>query len=263
MEKVSIYKFYKFGCFVSDTKHLPNSITYNQLYNHITFIIDNINELDLSISKKMITAKLKEPLKILSSTKSKNKIESTKLLGRIKTVVNEIENVLEKELLYKYSYVPSNLKIDIDKLTNQQDKLFDIGVLERKNLPDSILENVFQFGQCYAFGTFTAASMHIVKATEEYNRFFNSVLNNSKIDLEKTWHDILKESKEILEPTNNKYNKELIDILYIIKNNYRNDIMHLNRMLDENETFDLFNMCSKVINYMNRILITLPNNGYI
>lgn len=263
MEKVSIYNFYELGRLISKTENLTKEISNVSFYNHLTFITDTINEIDLPFSKKIIQNNLKFISKHffeLSGTKPKLKVDEEKFIQAIEKL-KEIENSLKIELLDKFSYVPSNLKINLEYLTNRQDKLFDEGLIERKNLPIHILINIFQFGQCYAFSLFTAASIHILKATEEYTKYYYNELLENKLHYDElnnyTWNDILNNLKNIL-PENNK-TKELIQILHIIKNNYRNETIHLNRMFTESETYELYNMCSKVVNQMNKDLNTLPN----
>lgn len=264
MEKVSIYKFYEFGRLISKTEFIEPQITNFEFYNHITHIIDTINEIDLPFSKKIVINKLTTTHSYffkISGSKPREIVNENKL-EKTKKIIKEIEQILKLELPEKFAYVPSSLKIDINNLTNRMDNLFDEGTLTKENIPFPIIFNVFQFGQCYAFGVFTAASIHILKATEEYNRFLNQHLKESKNikenDCKKSWNDTINETKELI--SNNSRNKELIQFLHTIKNNYRNEIMHLNRMFLEDEAYDLFNMCTKVINQMNRILKTLPNN---
>lgn len=258
MERVSIYKFYEFGRLISKTEFLSDETSNLDYYNHITYIVDVINELDLPFSKKTVISKLKDTHNFFFKISGKRPNEKVNKLRfqKSKKAIKEVEQILKLELPEKFSYVPSDLKLNIDKLTNRMDKLFDEGVLVRENLPFPIVFNVFQFGQCYAFGVFTAASIHILKATEEYNRFFNQKLLENKSQIEndekKSWNEIINETKELI--PNNTKNKELIQFLHTIKNNYRNEIMHLNRMFLENEAYELFNMCTKVINQMNRII---------
>lgn len=181
---------------------------------------------------------------------------SFQLLAKLKTEIKHIEDYLVDELSRKSIAFPNSEFLDVHFLTWEPWNLFQRGQI-LSDIPDSIREDLILFCQCYAYGIYTSAIIHILKATENYNIHFCEKISNTKVSKSMHWGILIRETEKKLDALhlNHQGFKKLKESLEDLKKNNRIEIIHNNKIvLGEKEAFKIFGECKVVISKMYYIL---------
>jgi hypothetical protein len=151
---------------------------------------------------------------------------------------------------------PSARRIDENHLVFEPQKLFgDEHIL--LNVPTTVLNDFTNFTQCYLYGLYTSAIIHILIATENYNIHFYEKISQTKVERSMKWGVLINNTQAKLEETdksNSGFGK-LVNSLSKLKKDQRIEIIHNNKIVyDEQEAFAVFEDCRIVISKMFYIL---------
>ncbi len=180
-----------------------------------------------------------------------NRIEKS-LFEKMKIDIKEIWECLYIYLSSKVIAFPESKKMDIQILLKEPYKLFNNYQILIE-IPESIREDLILFCQCYAYGIYTSAVIHILKATENYNIYFYNKMVKTSSKPSMKWGTLIAKTQSKLkekDPLNSGF-KTLIDSLSNLKNNQRIEIIHFNKVIySEEEAYNIFEDCHNVISKM-------------
>lgn len=255
MEQVSIFKFYKFGELIQELLLMDANTRAIDVYNRLTNFNDFLEELKLrttqSASKVARIDSLHKRLdKQIDDRKDNNEEINEKDLSEVKSALNRIKLTLEAEVLNKYAYLLQEKRYSNEILTKN---IFNL--IERSDLFIEVIPAIIQFhlkecGLCLAFDRNTAATFHVLRATEEFIRFFNCELLDVEYETSeiKSFFDLIKETEELYSESGFPHAEELITSLHMVRKNYRNQSQHSDRIFGPSEALDLLNLCIRIIN---------------
>lgn len=178
------------------------------------------------------------------------------LVIKIKIEIKHVEEYLVNILSLKTIAFPESEYINVHDLIREPWNLFsNFHILS--NIPESITEDLLLFCQCYAYGIYTSATVHILKATENYNIHFYETISDERLKGTMPWGKLIRKTEKKLDElhSNKSGFKKLKESLEDLKKNNRIEIIHNNKVInDEEEAYKIFEDCKIVISKMFYIL---------
>ncbi|WP_418637408.1 hypothetical protein [Winogradskyella sp.] len=248
------------GGLFKEIEHINCDISNDNLYRFITDIMYKtgdfkIMEIENKINDQssyfLLLKKLND-----ATEKYPDDLVNLDLFRKLKVEIKQINECLINYLSSITIAFPESKKIDVKFLLMEPWRLFnDHRILNA--ISESIKEDLILFCQCYAYGIYTSAIIHILKATENYNIYFYEKISNLKTPSTMTWGKLINNTAKKLDELNpnNIGFKKLKDSLEDLKRNNRVKIIHMNKVIyDEEEAFKIFEDCRIVMSKMFYIL---------
>ncbi len=164
---------------------------------------------------------------------------------QISKLVTDLRNTFEAETQGIFAYVTTDKRYDVKKLSENISSLLAPSTFN--SLPEISQYDFAEAGKCIVYERPTAASFHILRATEAvlklyYKNFFRvSIIN-------KTWGQL---TNDLTNKNHGKIpNKIIVNHLDNIRSSFRNPTQHPEKIYDINECQDLLGVCIDVVNRM-------------
>lgn len=260
MDRRPASEFYKLGGLFKEIELCSFNISNLKLYELISILIYSINDytdstIEENISPTSHFISLYSKLNNVAEEFPNDSVER-ELLITFKNKIKNIEDCIINYLSEKSIAFPDSEFLNAQFLIREPWNLFsNIQVLF--DIPESIREDLLLFCQCYVYGIYTSAIIHILKATENYNIHFYEKISNQKIIKTMHWGILIRKTEirlDELHPNNTGF-KRLKESLEDLKKNNRIEIIHNNKMIyDEEEAYKIFEDCRIVISKMFYIL---------
>ena len=256
MKKQQIYEFYWFGTclrFLQDTAtgyeiHVEGGVLHN-----IEQFFKYLKDLELYVTERVASAKLKSTLEELKSDKNTEVLSETQA-KHISDSIDIIRVTLDAELAGIHAYTPTPKRLDLDRLLSDVKKLFSPAVFD--SLPDIAKHDFTEAGKCIAFETPTAAAFHILRGTESVLRNYYEEMIRQKRIKSQMWGPIV---IDLRKRSKTKPHEVLNNHLDNIRASFRNPTQHPEAIYDIHEVQDLWSVCVDVVNRMVKIL---KDHGY-
>lgn len=260
MNRIPASDLYRLGGLFKEIELCVVLITNIELYTLITNLVFSIGDysdvrIEDGIGKESLFLSLYTDLND-SAEAFPEQIVNSQLLSNLKNEIKLIEEYLMNDLSAKILAIPRSEHINIQHLIKEPWNLFsNIHILS--NIPESIKEDLILFCQCYAYGIYTSAIIHILKATENYNIHFYEKISQEVLDETIYWGKLIRKTEMKLDQidVNNPGFKKLKESLEDLKTNNRIEIIHKNKVvIDEASAYKIFEDCRIVISKMFYIL---------
>ena len=172
-------------------------------------------------------------------------------MSLIHTLVEKFEHALSAELSRMPTYAASKLGIySIYELAEHAENIF--GASLRAYIPATAQREFNTAGRSLAFGLGTAASMHLLRATEMTIRAYYDACGGASLSKnERNFSIYLKKLSAMAEEEGTgRPDKRVVQMLSQIKDHYRSPLMEVDRTISVDEAMQLFGMASAIISLM-------------
>lgn len=167
------------------------------------------------------------------------------LYSQVISLFRTFENVLYAEATTKQLYVLPTRRFNSDILLSDPGKLLKPGAFAK--LEDIAKGDLASAGRCILFGEATAASFHLLRATESVLTSYYFHHRRQKRLLKPMWGPM---TDQLRTKKSNKPPKTLLDTLDMIRNSYRNPTQHPTATYEIDGAQDLMGVCLDAIGKM-------------
>jgi len=246
MEIRSLYRYYAFGF---NYNHLKRGYSDNSIKTvvwGIKYFLENVDELDLKVTKRAVGRDLDDILKKLNKMVQTDTI-SVEDSEELKKLVTSIDKTVDSEMTFRKAYVLTQKRLGLENLMSDVSNLFGSGVFTQ--LPKLCQDDFMEAGKCLGFERYTAAAFHILRATEEMLLvYYKHRIKKKRVKL-LMWYNMTNHLKG-----KRKVPDSLIAVLDSIREDFRNPTVHPEKKYSEDEVQNLFTHCVDVINRITKEL---------
>ncbi len=173
-------------------------------------------------------------------------------MSLIHTLVEKFEHALSAELSRMPTYAACKLGIySIFELAEHAENIF--GASLRPYIPAAAQREFNTAGRALAFGLGTAASMHLLRATEVTVRSYYDACGGTTLSKnERNFSIYLKKLSAMADEEDRAHrpDKRVVQMLSQIKDHYRSPVMAVDRHVSVDEAMQFFGMASAIISLM-------------
>jgi hypothetical protein len=263
MDKITIFKYYRFG-FNYRILHDNNiNLSNHTLYERVKEYSDFINDLNLNVTKKAIDQTfliddIEKLQKMAKGAKTKSSKVNKELHDSLHEKFLKVDTVLDAELGMKVGYILDEKRYSNEILTSNIDKLFNKTYYTQ--LPSIAQYDFTESGLCLAFDRYTACAFHCLRGTEDVLKWYYSLILTVTPTESDTWGTFETGLKNaIAANTITPHPSEHLMInIGSIRKYYRNKTQHPQLTYTADEAQDLLSLCIKTVN---EIMTDLKQRG--
>ena len=240
----------------TDVPKPDNVYDLYQAKEFLTVLTGPAMPLSLKASRPQIDELLEAIDVVLETDGGEKRIEALQSNAfKIYFVVKKLITVLESELAVQPVYhVWPKRAYDTDVLSMDGARIFSEGI--RKRLDDKEVYDITQGCKCLAFEVPTAATFHLLRATESVmRRYYASITGKSPKVTMRNWGAYLKLMKQ--EP---EVDRKVVYALEQIKDLYRNPVIHPETQIELEEALSLLGVVESAISAM---FAAMPANALL
>jgi hypothetical protein len=168
--------------------------------------------------------------------------------NELRDVMTTLRTTLQAESMGMISFVTTDKRYDVDRLTDKIQVLMAPGV--HAALPDIARHDFDEAGKCIAFERPTAAAFHLMRAVEDVLRaYYCAVVKRQRVD-PLLWGPMVNQMRKRRQPPP----EVLLANLDNLRLSFRNPTQHPEKIYDIEEVQDLFALSIDVVNRMARDL---------
>jgi hypothetical protein len=248
MEQINVNALYDLGKALQPLRLLPGDpANLDQTHTGQLFVawwyLDNFLKAK-TVSLEVADASAQQVLNAINTLSNKlanNRQIHVWELQAVPTVLQTFETVLAAELQKQLTYIVSQVGgYNMQLLVNKAEVNLQEEALE--HLPDMGKKDFREAGRAIAFGLWTAAGIHTMRATESLLRKYHKRVTGRDADLQHLdWGTCIQELKGKAAP-------KVIQHLDQIRDLHRNPLMHPEEFLDMKEALGLFDIAKSAIN---------------
>jgi hypothetical protein len=229
--------------FLQDTRQGWTIHGEGYVLGNINAFLRRLDKLDLHVMQRA-SRELKD-----FREKVKVKEEGSGLSGKeasdLSRMMGEIRNTFEAETSGIFAYSITDKKLDVTKLLEGVDRLFNPSVFSKCS--ECAQYDFREAGVSIAFERATAAAFHILRGTEAVLRaYYKGHIRPAKKGM--TWGGMTKALSE--KQRGKKPDPVLLNQLDYIRATFRNPTQHPDKIYDIQEVQDLFSICIDAVNRM-------------
>lgn len=240
------YEYIKIGLVIRLLRHVAQHETADFVIKAQDDLKDLLESANFSVTLASMTStrygNMRSSVEAISPSTNQIGVTIAKSINAELTI---IENVLFAEACTKHIYILPSRRFNTDFLLNSPDRLLKDGAYEK--LHEIARTDIASACRCILFGEATAASFHILRATESVLKsyYFHHRRQNR---LEKPmWGPMLEQLKN---KTRNRPPAALLTSLDLIRTAYRNPTQHPQAVYQIDSAQDLFGVCIDAIGKM-------------
>jgi hypothetical protein len=267
LKRINDYEFYQLGSVLHPISQLEDQVQVKDCWyllyqakawlNHL--LADDLIPLVVAKPAGMVLSVEIEGLmnKLRSEGESPPSLNERSLgfseLYAIRGKVREFEIVLSAELQSLATYfISQKLAYETRLLIEEAERILPPSILD--SLDAATIDEIRQAGRCIAFDIPTAATFHIIRATEAVIRmYYAKILGHAPKVKMRNWGAYIKNLQ-----TSGKANDGIIAILNHIRETYRNPILHPELTITEEESHIILSVCTSAIAQMVLAINAVP-----
>lgn len=218
-----------------------------RITHNIDKFLKELDKLDLNVTKRA-SRDLKKLYDKFNSLEELARLD-TQNRKELNEIITALRKTFQAETEGIQAIIITDKRYSIEKLQNIR-TLLDAGVYEK--LPALARYDLDECGLCICFERNTAASFHLLRATEEILKHFHKIYVRKKYTTFKTWGNYTHELRN--KNTGKRPDIIIVNHLDNIRNSFRNPTQHPDKVYDMEESQNLLGVCLDVINRMGKEL---------
>lgn len=239
------YNYIHIGLWLRHLRHTAAGLTAGDALRRIETLTDALSTANLEVSlASMQGAKYTDMIESLEELDENDKI-SAAIATNITKRFTVLEDVVFAESMTKQIYVVPQRRFNSKYLLSSPSSLLKDGAFDKL---DDIAQSDFASScRCISFGEGTAASFHILRATEATLKKYYFHHRKQKRLPKPMWANMI---DQLRAKTKNKPPAALLKTLDLIRDTYRNPTQHPEATYEIDAAQDLFGVCLDVIGKM-------------
>ena len=230
---------------ISVTRPLNGKIYFLSTYDSV---LRYLNELNFTVSLSWIdnqtTPLIDECKKLVDDAEQDESVRPNKELAtRLVKKMIEFESVVMAEAATRKIALPTPRRYDLEKLTENPEKLFPAGSYSK--LPLLAQADILSGCKAIAFDLPTASAFHLLRAVEDCLNCLHCAYLPRTERAKKAWGGLLKDLRE--KPRKPKPDDLLLTHLDHLRDKFRNPTSHPDKSYEIDEAQDLLNLCIDAI----------------